>query len=63
MQDADQVQDIQFAGVSTGWGSDGDWVCCRPHPSLPPHNSIQDHSKLSTISPTFYNLLLRNAYL
>ena len=29
-QDPDAVLDIQWAGVATGWGSDGDWIVCIP---------------------------------
>jgi hypothetical protein len=38
-------------------------ACRRPPPSLSPHESIQIYSKFRTISPTFYKLLLPNAYL
>ena len=29
-QDPDDILDITYAGVATGWGSDGDWVVCIP---------------------------------
>ena len=40
MQDSTDIQDIQYAGVSTGWGSDGDWVVCIPERCTGVHDAV-----------------------
>ena len=40
MQDQNDIQDIRYAGVATGWGSAGDWVVCIPERCTGIHDAV-----------------------